>query len=593
MHGQALGALFLRFLLQPAQHAQRCGFDGAHDALATAMRAGHGRTGDDACAQSLARHFHQAELADPPDLDAGAILRHRIAQTLFDVAIVASVLHVDEVDDDETGEIAQTKLAAERGLLDGMLARGAAGVDVDGNQRLGLIDDDVAAGAQRHRGREHGIELGFDMVTLKQRHGLVVGLHVAHMAGHQHAHEVARVLITRIAFDDDLGDVLVVQIADGAFDEIALLVDVRGRIGIQRRLANRVPHAQQVFVVALDLDLGTVLAGGADDETHAFGQFQRLGRGLQALAVVRIGDLARDAAAARRIGHQHAIAAGKRKIGGERRTLVAALLLDDLHQDDLAALDDFLDLVVAPPEEALGGTLSLQGLGFALERLFRGRLHVGYLFGDFGLRRLDVHIRFLGDMGGRSGDGLFIGDAGGGLGVRHIVDFRIVRRMMDVVVVMRRRIGLVRIVDFVLIVVLTGNVAAMLEDFVAILGLFFDGALGFRPILGRQSVGGQLRLARGFRVLAIVVVFVAGVGLGCRRDLEGFDLVFLAPACFGVLLGDECLTVGDGNLVIVGMDFREGEEALAVAAILDEGRLQRRLYARDLGKIDVALERPL
>ena len=59
------------------------------------------------------------------------------------------------------------------------------------------------------------------------------------------------------------------------------------------------------------------------------------------------GDLAADAAAARGVGHQHRIAAGQRQIGGQRRALVAALFLDHLHQHDLAALDDFLDLVLA------------------------------------------------------------------------------------------------------------------------------------------------------------------------------------------------------------------------------------------------------
>lgn len=39
-------------------------------------------------------------------------------------------------------------------------------------------------------------------------------------------------------------------------------------------------------------------------------------------------------------------AAGERKIRGERRALGAALFLDHLHQHDLPALDDFLDLVL-------------------------------------------------------------------------------------------------------------------------------------------------------------------------------------------------------------------------------------------------------
>src|SRR5690606_32561901 len=51
--------------------------------------------------------------------------------------------------------------------------------------------------------------------------------------------------------------------------------------------------------------------------------------------------------AARGIGHQHRIASGERQMGGHRRILVAALLLVHLHQHDLPALDDFLDLVLA------------------------------------------------------------------------------------------------------------------------------------------------------------------------------------------------------------------------------------------------------
>src|SRR5205085_9391145 len=54
-----------------------------------------------------------------------------------------------------------------------------------------------------------------------------------------------------------------------------------------------------------------------------------------------------------RVGHQHAIAAGKAQIGGQRSGLVAALFLDDLDEQHLAALDDVLDLVAAAQRHAL------------------------------------------------------------------------------------------------------------------------------------------------------------------------------------------------------------------------------------------------
>ena len=56
---------------------------------------------------------------------------------------------------------------------------------------------------------------------------------------------------------------------------------------------------------------------------------------------------------------------------------------------------------------------------------------------------------------------------------------------------------------------------------------------------------------------------------------------------------EQPLPVGDRDLVVVGMDFAEREEAVAVAAIFDERRLQAGLHADDLGEVDVALELPL
>src|SRR4029078_1050503 len=52
-------------------------------------------------------------------------------------------------------------------------------------------------------------------------------------------------------------------------------------------------------------------------------------------------------------------------------------------------------------------------------------------------------------------------------------------------------------------------------------------------------------------------------------------------------LGNQRLPVGDRDLVVVRMNFREGEETVAVAAIVHKRRLQRRLNARDFGEIDV------
>ena len=75
---------------------------------------------------------------------------------------------------------------------------------------------------------------------------------------------------------------------------------------------------------------------------------------------------------------------------------------------------------------------------------------------------------------------------------------------------------------------------------------------------------------------------VAIVELGRAQPLFlGGVLGFLAQQGFAVGLGD---------LVIIGMDFAEGQEAVAIAAIIDERRLERRFYPGDLGEIDIAFE---
>src|SRR5581483_217991 len=70
-------------------------------------------------------------------------------------------------------------------------------------------------------------------------------------------------------------------------------------------------------------------------------------------------------------------------------------------------------------------------------------------------------------------------------------------------------------------------------------------------------------------------------------------LLVLLLAMGALFLFEERLPVGDGDLIIVGMDFREGEEAVAIAAVIDEGGLQGRFDASDLGEIDVAAQRLL
>jgi hypothetical protein len=102
-----------------------------------------------------------------------------------------------------------------------------------------------------------------------------------------------------------------------------------------------------------------------------------------------------------------------------------------------------------------------------------------------------------------------------------------------------------------------------------------------------------------FALNIVIVCIVAAFGthrfaiafafrIGRRRGLG--PAAALGRRMILVLFGDfaqQCFAVSDGNLIVIRMDFVEGQEAVTVAAIFDERRLQAGFDARYLGKIDI------
>ncbi|GJE72837.1 hypothetical protein CHKEEEPN_4398 [Methylorubrum podarium] len=112
---------------------------------------------------------------------------------------------------------------------------------------------------------------------------------------------------------------------------------------------------------------------------------------------------------------------------------------------------------------------------------------------------------------------------------------------------------------------------------------------GNRVVLGDRVGQSLLRLHR------VVGTGAAGLGPAPARAAAPRRAALLALAVLLLLarLGlDQSEAVGHRDLVVVGVDLVEGEEAVAVAAVLDEGRLERGLHAGHLGEIDIAPQRP-
>src|SRR6478752_1940644 len=131
-HREIVRCALEQHLIERTQELQRDRRHRTHMAGAAAMRAFLGRALQHARADALAGHFEQPEMRDVPDLDACAVVPQAFLQPALDRAIVALLVHIDEIDDDQAGEIAQAQLPGhllgglevglERGVLDVMLA---------------------------------------------------------------------------------------------------------------------------------------------------------------------------------------------------------------------------------------------------------------------------------------------------------------------------------------------------------------------------------------------------------------------------------------------------------------------------------------
>jgi hypothetical protein len=89
---------------------------------------------------------------------------------------------------------------------------------------------------------------------------------------------------------------------------------------------------------------------------------------------------------------------------------------------------------------------------------------------------------------------------------------------------------------------------------------------------------------------AVAIAAAAGIAVARAAAVGAVLGLFFGFAMGAFVRLDQRLAIGDGDLVIVRMDFAEGQKAVAVAAIFDEGGLQRRLDARHLGEIDISTQ---
>ncbi|WP_283812257.1 hypothetical protein [Bradyrhizobium sacchari] len=215
------------------------------------------------------------------------------------------------------------------------------------------------------------------------------------------------------------------------------------------------------------------------------------------------------------------------------------------------------------------------------------------------LRLLRLGSRFGGDHGlgadRRDGGGRLIGMSIVVMIVLVIVTMVVVVIAMGVVVRSVVMIVVIMIAVVVVLMLVVILLAVMLGIGVQVLALVREAfrVLRLRRTLDRLGggIGTGLEAFDDVAAHAFAMAATAGVTVARTAAAVGTVLALFLGLAMGLFLGlDQRLPVGNRDLIVVGMDFAEGEEAVAVAAIFDKGCLERGFDPCDLGEVDVSAQ---
>src|ERR1039457_6435027 len=304
---------------------------------AGAYGAGGGEGALERLLDAFAGDGDQAKVVELEHLRRRAIGLQLIFQRGHHAVAVLAVVHVDEVDDDDAAEVAQPDLADDLGngvevsLDDGVfearrLADELAGVDVDGHQHFGLVDDDGTAGLEPHLGAQRLVDLLGNAELLEQRRVFQVELDPPDKRRLEALQETQDALVLSLGVDPDGGEVVGDLIAQDALDKVQVVVDQGRRLGRVGAGLDVRPQVQQEAEIAAQFLLAGALGGGADDKA-AGGIALFAEQNLLQAAAFAIGlDLARDPGVVDG-GHEHQEPAGQRDVRGDAGALLGDGLL--------------------------------------------------------------------------------------------------------------------------------------------------------------------------------------------------------------------------------------------------------------------------
>ena len=231
-----------------------------------------------AFARAFARQLNQAQRGDLADRNLRMVTLDTLLERTQHLALMLGLGHVDEVDDDDPPEISEPQMTCdglrrlEIGLVDGLLEvpvpHEASRVDVDGRHRLGLIEDQVAAGLQLDLPLQRTMNFVLGGVEIEYRPFAGIMLQAGEQLGRELCSKTpgpSGKFFLRI--DPDLLGSRQGNVTNGSKHQREIFMNQRRRAARLQTGLDRLPHALEKDHVRFQLIATDALGRGARNES--------------------------------------------------------------------------------------------------------------------------------------------------------------------------------------------------------------------------------------------------------------------------------------------------------------------------------------
>ena len=336
----------------------------------------------------FAGHFQKPQLSQAEDIGFHAVFFQLFFQRGNDLFPIFFLFHIDKVDDDNAADIAQPHLTDDFfhrfdiGVNDGIFqvrrAHVFAGIHIDGRQRFGIVDHDVAAVFQPRFPFPGLFDFFKKVVFFKDRHHVGDG-HTIFIIAVKELQPFDDRVVGFLTVDDDPRHIFGDLISEDAGEQIQIFIDQAAAFGVSALVDDLAPDTAQPFQIGQQFFFAGALSHGAHNNAHAFGAdlFRHF---RKTLAFFFIFDPTGNADI-RYGGHQHKVTPGQRQMGRHPSAFGRGRFLHDLNQNFLSFFQQIVDTHI------IDGLIFRRNFGqyfadiekavFVQPDIHKGRLHSG------------------------------------------------------------------------------------------------------------------------------------------------------------------------------------------------------------------------